>query len=205
MRDLNAESFEKLLDRLDPSGEQAGRKYEDLRLKILKFLLWQGSPHSYAEGLVDTTIDRIASKISDGELVENINAYAVAVARFVWLEFSRKHKEDPTDDFTGAGDASFDDIHDSDDPRMGCLNRCLSHLGTTAGDRQLIVGYYDTDSGAKVKEVRRKLAESLGIEQNALRVRACRLRTRLESCITDCVGDVTKTPGTDTRDQGARI
>ncbi len=190
---LSAGSFEKLLARLDPDATEAGRKYEVLRLKIEKFLHWQGCRESHAENLADTTLDRIASKIDGGEVIENINAYAVTVARFVWFEFSRKNKEDATDDFSGNTEAVDGESHDESDERIGCLRKCLVHLDLTDDDRKMIVEYYDVEAGEKLKQTRRKLAESLGVEQNALRVRAFRLRARLEDCITKCVTPVIKT------------
>jgi hypothetical protein len=55
----------------------------------------------------------------------------------------------------------------------------------------LVVNYYDTDAGEKAKNARRRLAGSLGLTLNALKVRACRLRMRLEACINNCVAGVT--------------
>ena len=40
----------------------------------------------------------IASKLSAGEQVENINAFSAAVARFIWLEHSRKKKTEAVGD-----------------------------------------------------------------------------------------------------------
>ena len=61
-----------------------------------------------------------------------------------------------------------------------------------------MIGYYDTDTGEKAKQARKRLADSLGMTVNALKVRACRLRLKLEACITDCVAGVTKRTSTDT-------
>ena len=190
---LTVGSLEKLLERLGADSTDAGWSYEELRLKITKFLDWQGCPGAYVEDLVDMTIDRLAAKIEAGEQVEKIGAYAVAIARFVWLEFSRKHKEDSTDDLTVITVVAVAEPPDDDDSeRINCLRRCLVKLDLTEADRGLILSYYDTDNGGKIKEIRRKLAESLGTEQNALRVRMFRLRAKLEACINNCVNNVTK-------------
>jgi hypothetical protein len=66
-----------------------------------------------------------------------------------------------------------------------------------------VLGYYDTDAGEKTKDARKRLAESLGFTLNVLKVRACRLRMRLEACINDCVGRVTDPRRIDTRKQEA--
>ena len=48
------------------------------------------------------------------------------------------------------------------------------------------VGYYQEERRAKI-ELRQELADSLQIPLNALRIRAHRIRARLEQCITQCM------------------
>jgi DNA-directed RNA polymerase specialized sigma24 family protein len=196
-------SFQLLLSRLDSEPEQAAVKYEELRLRITKILQWKGCPESRAEALADTTIDRIAKKLGDGENIENLNAYAAGVVRFVWLEYCRTEVGDTVDELPETAVqpdlAVFDDV----DERVGCLRKCLIEIAPADADRRLIVGYYDTESNEKNKDVRKMLAESLGLSMSALRVRACRLRARLEMCINDCIGGVTDRGKNDTLKQEA--
>jgi hypothetical protein len=70
-------------------------------------------------------------------------------------------------------------------------------------DRTLIIGYYDADAGEKNKEIRRALAERLGLTMTTLKVKACRIRERLEKCINECVEklSVTEMPVSDTNNR----
>ncbi len=63
--------------------------------------------------------------------------------------------------------------------------RCLSSLdqcleGLDPGERALVLGYYG--EGRKA-DLRSRLARDLGISATALRIRAHRLRARLERCV----------------------
>ena len=183
---LTAEAFALLLERLDADENKAGAKYEELRLKLVKFFVWRGCAATNADTLADETLDRVASKLVQAVEVENINAYAVEVSRYVWLEFKRKYKED------GFGDESpkiavSPDFSDEPDTLISCLQSCLSEITTDNNDRLLILGYYDADENEKNKQHRKNLAEKLGLTMNTLKVKACRLRVRLEKCIKECM------------------
>jgi hypothetical protein len=52
-------------------------------------------------------------------------------------------------------------------------------------NRELILRYYLGEQGAKI-ENRRVLAEQLGLTADALSIRACRVRGRLEACVSKC-------------------
>ncbi len=187
MSTLTLSSFQILLARLDADPSIAAAKYEDLRLKISHLLRWRGCAESHAADLADLTLDRVASKLAAGEQVENLHAFAAAVARFIWLEHSRRNRTDAVGDdlpeIPVEADLSF---LDEPDARMKCLQRCVA-TKFTDGDKSLVVGYYDTEASEKAKSARKRLAESLGLTLNALKVRACRLRMRLEACINECL------------------
>ncbi len=61
---------------------------------------------------------------------------------------------------------------------------CLKDLPDE--NRQLILEYYQGEKGDKIRN-RKKLMERLGIPVNTLRMRALRLRERLQVCVEDCV------------------
>lgn len=202
MSTLTSSSFQILLTRLASDPAEAATKYEALRMKITHLHRWRGCAESRADELADITLDRVAVKLAAGEKVENLNAFASAVARFVWLEHSRKDKTiDVGDDLPDVAVDPDLDFLDDPDQRMKCLRRCVSTT-LTDEDRSVVLGYYDTDADEKTKNSRRRLAESLGVTANALKVRACRLRIRLEKCINDCVGRVTDPGLSNTKQQG---
>ena len=79
------------------------------------------------------------------------------------------------------------DFSDEPDTRISCLKFCLSEITSDGNDRLLIHGYYDADENEKNKQHRKNLAEKLGLTMNTLKVKACRLRVRLEKCIKECI------------------
>ena len=191
-----------LLSALDADEVRAAEKYETLRYKLVNLLTWRGCSNSDADELADHTLDRVAAKIAEGEKVENVPAYAGSVARFILLEHKRKKREDAAGDDLPevAVEPDVEILKDSDE-RMECLRDCMASTVPNPVDQRIIVGYYDTDSNEKNKHARKRLAESLDMSIGALKVKACRLRDRLERCINDCVERVTKSARNDTRDQ----
>ena len=186
MAELTAEAFGLLLVRLDADERVAAGKYEELRLKLVKFFVWKRScAESEADALADETLDRVSAKLAQKIEINNVNAYALEVSRFVWLEFIRKKKED------GYGDdlpeiAVAPQVYEEPNLRLDCLKKCLAEVSSNDSDRRLILGYYGAADGEKNKMQRKNLAETLGLTMNTLKVKACRLRERLERCINDC-------------------
>jgi DNA-directed RNA polymerase specialized sigma24 family protein len=201
MSSLTATSFQTLLGRLDTDPSAAAEKYEALRIKLANLHRWRGCAESHADELADITLDRVAAKLAAGEVVENVAAFASAVARFVSLEHSRKNKLDAVgDDFPETPVEPDLDFLDDPDERMKCMRRCVATT-LTDDDKRIVVGYYDTDADEKIKSARKRLADSFGLTVNALKVRACRLRMRLEQCINDCVAGVTHPASPNTKQQ----
>lgn len=192
--DLTKQAFELLLNRLDPDPSVAAEKYETLRAKLEKAFLWRGCIQTEADKLADVVLDRVARKLEAGEEIQSLNAYAGEVLRFVWLEHLRSRKEDAVGDDLPEVEVQ-PDISGLDEPdsRMRCLRKCMAETVSDDRDRQLIVGYYDSDAGEKAKEARKKLAGHLGISMTLLKVKACRIRERLEKCINHCMAKLTVT------------
>ncbi len=177
---LTQDAFDLLLAQLDTDRQQAGTKYEALRRRLVKFFEWRGC--SFPEDLTDDTINRAARNLEAGEKIRELAAYCGGIARRVFLESlrSRQHEQEvrrvaPRSSATPA---------DESDPRRECLERCLRELSTESS--QLIVQYYQEDKQARI-EARRDLATRLGIPLNALRIRAHRIRERLEGCVEQCM------------------
>ena len=183
---LTSNAFELLLARLDADSLQAADKYEELRLKLTKFFIWRGCPESQADTLADETLDRVAAKLGQGVEIQSLKAYACETGRYVWLEYRRKYKEDNFGEDTPeiAVEPQFPE---DPDLRIACLRSCLVEITNDENDRALILGYYDTENVEKIKNQRKSLAEKLGLTANTLKVKASRLRDRLEKCINECV------------------
>ena len=115
--------------------------------------------------------------------------YCYIVAKFVLLEHLRdpavrRVRDVDVGEARAPVAASADAAHD--ERLLECLDRCLSALGPD--DRTLILEYYRDEQRAKI-ERRRQLAASLGLTANALAIRACRLRDKLEQCVRGCRAD----------------
>jgi DNA-directed RNA polymerase specialized sigma24 family protein len=178
---LTKDSLEKLLLYLDADRELAGQKYETLRLGLVRFFEWRGC--AFPEDHADEAIDRVARKIVQGEEIRNIHSYAIAVARFVFLEVVKEREKNQAA-LTQLPHEQLKLEHPAEDERLECVRRCLQALAPESS--QLIMAYYQDDGRNKI-EVRKKLAQQLGISPHTLRMRLQRLRSKLEECVLDCL------------------
>src|SRR2546421_12507552 len=80
---LTADTFAKLLDRLDPDRERAGERYEELRRTLTRFFEWRGAP--FAGEHTDGVFNRIARKLSAGGEARNLGSCGYEGARRVCL------------------------------------------------------------------------------------------------------------------------
>jgi DNA-directed RNA polymerase specialized sigma24 family protein len=177
---LTQEGFDQLLAQLDNDRQQAGTKYEALRRRLVKLFEWRGC--SFPEDLADDTINRVARNLEAGEKVRDLAAYCAGVARLVFLESLRTRQQEQ--EVLRAVPGSSGIPTDESDQRAECLERCLRELPQESSN--LIVQYYHEDKHARI-EARQDLATRLGIPLNALRIRAHRIRARLEGCVEECV------------------
>ena len=65
-----------------------------------------------------------------------------------------------------------------------CLEKCLHKL--SANSRRMIEQYYAEDKRAKI-DLRKRIAAELGIGLSTLRLRALRVRDKLQTCIEQCL------------------
>ena len=139
-----------------------------------------------ADEYADETINRVARRIEEGQVVDNVVAYSLGVARLLCLEVAKlpNAKALQLDDTQPAPAAPLPPGSKDDEPRLDCFDDCLESL--SANSRKLIIDYYQEERRAKI-ELRQKLADKLGIPLNALRIRAHRIRNGLKRCLDDCL------------------
>lgn len=173
---LTQEAFDKLLAWLAPNRDEAGKKYEIVRIRLVKIFTCRGC--NEAEELADETFNRVSSKIDaiTQDYVGDPALYFYGVAYKIYLESLRKKSRPPVPPPSTASD----DIEREYD----CLERCMQRL--PQAQRELVLGYYQEDKRAKIDH-RKKLAQRMGIALNALRIRAHRIRTALQVCVEDCL------------------
>jgi DNA-directed RNA polymerase specialized sigma24 family protein len=190
---LTQDAFDVLLARLDRDPQRAGQKYEHLRQGLITFFECRGSTSPDAHA--DQTIDRAARRLLEGKEIYTNNpaSYFYGIARNVLKE----HWESP-----GAASAPLDTVpvtrlsehpgrlqeaqaeREQREQRLDCLEDCLGGLGLK--DWELIREYYQGETSVKI-ENRKLLATKLGIAANALRIRALRIREKLEDCVQRCL------------------
>ncbi|MBI3650406.1 MAG: sigma-70 family RNA polymerase sigma factor [Acidobacteria bacterium] len=176
---LTQEAFAKFLACLDANTTRAGELYEKIRAKLISFFAWRG--FQFAEDHADEAINRVIRKIDEGEEIRDPSTYVYGVARMLILELAKeREKQNAAFDNLPPPIAPEAEADDDSQMRVECLQRCLQSL--SPDNRALILGYYQEDKGAKVAS-RKLLAERLQIPLNALRIRALRLRDKLETCI----------------------
>jgi DNA-directed RNA polymerase specialized sigma24 family protein len=163
-----------LLSRLDTDALRAEERYLQLHRKLLRFFEWRGCRH--ADEATDVTLDRVNRKLAEGTVAPNLDAYVSGVAKLVALEFQRaQSRHVPL-----LGDLpNLQEVDEKRQEELECLERCFAKLPPLNQD--LIRQYYETDNRAS-------LARTLGINLNVLRLRACRVREKLEDCILTCIG-----------------
>jgi len=174
---LTEEQFQQFLAALDADRAKAGERYELLRRRLLMFFAARRSPHS--EECADEALDRTARRVAEGVAMEfSIESFILGVARNVLREEWRKPRA--TEFELSRVRAA---MPEPEDGRAACLETCLQSLAPQS--RRWVETFY-RDSGSAGIRTRKLLADELGIDTNALRVRMHRIRARLEECVREC-------------------
>ncbi len=180
---LTQDAFDNLLVAFGGDRESAGQKYLEIRNNLTRFFEWRGC--SFPEDHADETINRMAKRVTEGEAILNHSGYAMGVARMLLLEINKGRQREQS---ALAEMGAMPDVFvpaDDDESRLNCLRKCLQAL--SPDNRDLILQYYQGEKGEKI-ENRKKLLERLAIPVNTLRMRALRLREKLQSCVEECLG-----------------
>ena len=172
---LRQEDFDRLLLWLDPDSERAGVVYEKIRWRLIAILASRGC--SIAEELADETIDRVARRVADiqATYVGDQAIYFLGVMNNVHHEYLKQ----PVPRLIEIGDDS-----DERERTHLCLDNCLERLAPHS--RQIIERYYAESKRAKI-DLRKRIAREFGISLNTLRLRALRIRAKLQTCIKQCL------------------
>jgi len=179
---LTQKAFDKLLAALGPDRESAAEKYLEVRGNLIRFFEFRGCP--YPEDHTDETINRVAKRACEGEEIRNPAGYFLGVARMLLLEIHKERAKErqALSELADAGAVLYE--FEELEPRVQCLERCLGNLSTE--NRELILQYYQGEKGAKI-ENRKNLTDRFKIPLNTLRMRALRLREKLQVCVENCL------------------
>jgi DNA-directed RNA polymerase specialized sigma24 family protein len=177
-------SFRRFLDWLDAGADSDGQTYIEMRRRLAAY--FERKNCLLADDLADETLSRVARRLDEEGAIECTAPaqYCYIVARFVFLEHQRAPKSsdvDPSRLFSVLPAPGMGEENGS--RRLNCLEACLRKLDDD--QRELIIEYYQGERRAKI-DYRRSLASRLGLSLNAVSIRACRIRERLETCVLRC-------------------
>ncbi|HEX4946865.1 MAG TPA: hypothetical protein VFZ34_09385 [Blastocatellia bacterium] len=169
--DLTQEEFDCLLTWLHPDRDEAGQKYETIRIRVRKTIAARGC--SAADDIFGEAVYRIARKLPELLLTYEGDPalYFYGVANHVYKEYKRVQVE--TEELNPSLPASPPEDRET---AAECLDKCLNLLAPA--DKELVLRFYRKD--------RKTLAADYGLSDNALRLRLFRLRQKLGACIEKC-------------------
>ena len=175
---LDTPAFHHLLEWLDADDEEAARRYEEIRRRLLKFFHYRGCVTPDEQ--VDRVIDRVARRLTEGIEIYAVNPYHyfLGVARNVFLEYLRSRRRIMETPEVGPEEAAWSQR------RLACMERCWTLVPPLT--RQMMLDYCTVDKPTK-KRQREALADRLGLSLNSLRIRVHRVRHQLERAVADCL------------------
>ena len=180
---LTQQAFDGLLASLAPDRDTAGDRYLEIRRNLVRLFEWRGCPTP--EDYADETINRCAKKIADGDEIRDVASYCIGIARILVLEMGRDRSKEARS-LDQAPEPQVAPADPENDPERGveCLRQCLAQLAPE--NRDLILSYYQGDKAEKIKK-RKGLKDLFGVPASTLRMRALRLREKLQACAQNCL------------------
>lgn len=189
---ITSSAFQRLLEWLDEGENSGGDKYLEMRRLLVDY--FDRKNCLTPDDLADETLNRVARRIEEEGGIESETPakYCYITARFVFFENLRgMDKASVSIDGISAKDETrkISVLPDNEEKNLkekmlACLEKCVGELDEEK--REMIVSFYYGAERVKI-ENRRALANKLGISSNALNIRACRIRDKLEKCVEKCV------------------
>jgi DNA-directed RNA polymerase specialized sigma24 family protein len=179
-------AFRQFLHWLDDGTDSRGEKYLEMRRRLVAY--FDRKNCVAPDDLADETLNRVARRLEEeaGAITGTAPAqYCYITAKFVFLEYLREGTRAQTslsemspieaDAVLGAAPAADDEAQSKE------------RLSACPADRDLILDYYQGKQRSKI-EGRRVLATRLRLSVNALSIKACRIRNKLEVCVRERAG-----------------
>lgn len=185
---LTPAAFHRLLTWLDGDTDSDGRSYLEMRRRLVAF--FDRKNCQQPDTMTDETLNRVARRLEEEGAIDSETParFCYIVARFVFLESLRhERKRELSRQEISHLRPSYQtpdlEPERQREKRLNCLATCVAKLDATS--RLIITEYYQGTERVKI-ENRRALAQKLNISPNALSIRACRIRDKLEACVTQC-------------------
>lgn len=197
---LSPQDFDRFLYWLEPNRETSAKKYQEIHQKLTRYFYFKGC--KCPEDLTDETVDRVAIRILRESLPAFSNGHLklfYGYAKNVYLEYLKyvgrfESFEPGSVEVPGGTEGAAWLLAILEDPDSGdpsaerqhlCLDRCLKRIA--AADRELLLHYYNYPRGEKATH-RKTIAKEWRITLNALRIRICRLQSKVAYCVKRCLG-----------------
>ena len=173
---LTPEAFDKLLSWLSPDREESGRRYEEIRRRLIRLFNCRGCYDP--EELADDTINRVIKIVESREEQYSGDPILLffGVAKNVFREWTRRKRFNRED--------LFPPPSNRDDQEFDCLDDCVKRLPQK--EQSFIRRYYEEEGRERIRH-REMIAAELGLDIKGLRVRACRIRKALSRCVLTCI------------------
>ncbi len=171
----NVTNFDDLLGWLGPNSEAAGRKYEDIRGRLI--VMFRSRKCVFAEDLADATFERVAQKLTylTNTWMGDPALYIYGVAKKIYLEYQRTIRTAPLNSNLRHQPSA---VNENLENMLLRLDEALSAIPKS--DRELILSYYSGSKRNKILQ-RRALAQQFGLRINALRLRVFRIRREIKN------------------------
>ena len=185
---LTEPALARLLKWLDEDADSGGERFLEMRRRLVAYFDRKNCLN--ADELADETLNRIARRLEEEGTIETETPakYCYIVARFVFMEQLRETEKESSlaaeIERRRANTTTAEEV-EVKQRMMDCLETCSNQL--EPDHREIISRYYIGKERIKI-ENRRALARDLGITANALSIRACRIRDKLEACVKECIG-----------------
>jgi DNA-directed RNA polymerase specialized sigma24 family protein len=159
-----------LLEVEQPTSE---KRYKQLRLKLVKFFAWRRCEDP--EGLADETVSRTLRNIIGGEKIysDKPYSYVYGIAMNVFREYLREKKkqENLANELPGSSPYVPEIAED-------CRKDCFDRL--SRGKQAMLHRYYVDGEASE------RIALSLNVTVNALRLQIHRIKNELRACHEEC-------------------
>ncbi|HEV2964513.1 MAG TPA: hypothetical protein VG649_21980 [Candidatus Angelobacter sp.] len=176
---LTPDAFNRLLAWLSSDREEAGRKYEEVRQKLILFFTKRG--HLEPEDLTDESLNRVAKKLESGEMNYSGDPRRdiMGFAKHVSQEDRKEPRPDPIEDLPVPYPLPRDR-----ELLFRCLEQCMASLSEHS--RNLVSRYYQEEGSKKIL-IRQLLADEENTGMQTLRTRICRILKPLRECFFTCI------------------
>lgn len=188
-RTLSGDRLEALLRALHDDPTEAAREYERIRQRLIRLFVWKGA--RFPEELADTTLDHAAAALHrSGEKIRARDKfrYCCAVAFTTLKEAIRAERREEAAEETHQEFFAVPSTRSWSD-RSRALETALQELEEP--HRRLILEYYRGSGGQRIRH-RKRMASLLGVTPGALRLRAHKVRLRLEARVSELLADEPK-------------